>query len=331
MSIADFTNLSKVPFYQKADRIAVACAAQPLHAGLLQRLRHLLPTGLLKASDAVGARWLQRNVSAYKGETEALAEQLGTGVYTINTGFEWGCTTYIRHDPATDQPLLHRVLDWSLPMGRYAFVAEYQTPHGAYFDVNWAGNSGTLTAVAPNRFSAAINQAPIPMYSGLGGAGFLIDWAIQRYKTWKSNAWPPSHLLRHVFETAPDFATAKRMLCETKLAIPVIFTLCGSKPGEACVIERLENDAYVIESTAICTANHWQNPAWQGHPRPIKSAERLTTAQQASAKHAPDWLQAPMLNQHTIMALHTKPDGGFFVCVYDSVNGQPQPFATFNL
>ncbi len=325
------SNLKTISFFQGLDRRQVAQVAQDKHQALLYRFRYLPSLTLLNISDKIGAHWLQRNQSLYKTETLQLAQLLGAGIFTLNTGFEWGCTTYIRHDPITGQPLMHRVLDWSMPLGPFAFVAEYNTAHGAYHDINWAGNSGILNAIALNRFSAAINQAPIPMHSGLGQAGFLIDWAIQRYKTWHSNAWPPSHLLRHVFESAPNFTTAKQMLTETPLAIPVIFTLCGTQPGEACVIERLENSAYIIDSDAICTANHWQNPAWRGHPRPIKSAARLTAAQQATQTHTVDWLQAPLLNKHTVLALHTKPDNGFSLYVYDQVNGHIKPYAFFDL
>jgi hypothetical protein len=40
-------------------------------------------------------------------------------------------------------------------------VAHRYGPAGEFFDVTWPGAVGTLTAVAPGRFAAAINQAPL--------------------------------------------------------------------------------------------------------------------------------------------------------------------------
>jgi hypothetical protein len=34
-------------------------------------------------------------------------------------------------------------------------------PAGEYYSVTWPGYVGTLTALAPDRFAAAINQAPL--------------------------------------------------------------------------------------------------------------------------------------------------------------------------
>ena len=49
---------------------------------------------------------------------------------------------------------------------------------------------------------------------------------------------PAMHLLRQVFETAPDYASARAALETTPLANAALFTLVGLAPGETCVIER---------------------------------------------------------------------------------------------
>ncbi len=319
-----FETLTDFPFHAGLTRPQVAQAERARFHALLHRLRWLVPGFALRIGDRMGKKWLDQTCTIYTNETAALAEILGAGAYTLNTGYEWCCTTFVRPDE-NGMPVMHRTLDWSLAMADFMHVAEYQTPHGPYYDINWPGNSGMINGIAPGRFVIAINQAPIPMHLGIGKIGSIPDWIIQRRKTFNSRDWPPTHLLRHVFESAPDYQTACRMLEQTPLAIPVIFTVCGAAAGEARVIERMETAAHVITDN-VCTANHWQNPNWRGHARPIKSRARLKTAKAAAAtKQGFDWLQNPILNKHSIMAFRAATGGTAEIITLAYKHGLPTP------
>src|SRR5262249_60146289 len=67
--------------------------------------------------------------------------------------------------PACDEggvPWLARTLDWPFPgLGRYLEVARMRGPAGDFDNIAWPGYVGTLTATAPGRFAASLNQAPM--------------------------------------------------------------------------------------------------------------------------------------------------------------------------
>ena len=73
------------------------------------------------------------------------------------------------------------------------------------------------------------------------GATRPVDWAIGRARLWRSDASPPSHLLRLVCETCATYPDAKRLLSEAPLSLPAFFIVAGATPGEGCVIERAPN------------------------------------------------------------------------------------------
>src|SRR5438093_13075400 len=66
------------------------------------------------------------------------------------------------------------------------------------------------------------------------------------------------------------------MLSETPIALPAIYILAGIEPAEACVIERLPDEAHVIGGPG-CAANAWQSPAWSGRSRGEDNAERIAS------------------------------------------------------
>ncbi|MFA7277167.1 MAG: hypothetical protein WC043_10245 [Pseudobdellovibrionaceae bacterium] len=334
-SLTTHEGLSRLPFYKGLSRIDVAHRDAPQFHALLHKLRWITPAFVLRLGDKFGAKTLARTNSPYEAEVAEMALRLGDGVYTLNTGFEWGCTAYARHDHE-DQPVLHRVLDWALPMGAYMHVAQYDTRFGDYFDINWAGNAGMINGVAPGRFVISINQAPVPMHTEMGALGWPVDWAIQRYKTLTSEAWLPAHLLRHVFENAGDYTEACAILTDTPLSIPVIFTICGTQKGEVRVIERRENDAHVLHEGSSCTANHWQSSSWLGHPRPIKSRDRLAAARKTiqgtfGGHDSWNWLAPPMLNSHSIMAFSANTEGLLNVVALVHTKEGSKPVAAFSL
>ena len=115
--------------------------------------------------------------------------------------------------------------------------------HGAagdFFSITWPGYVGALTALAPSRFAACVNQAPIRRHTTqrwLRG----YDFARNVLAVWRSDGLiPPDQLLRQTFELCADFAAARRMLETTPVSRPVIYVLVGRAAGERCVIERTE-------------------------------------------------------------------------------------------
>ena len=110
---------------------------------------------------------------------------------------------------------------------------------GDYYSATWPGFVGVLTAMAPGRFSAAINQAPLWRRTRHPWLR-LYDVAANAIATWSLRHIPPDQLLRQAMETCATFAQARALLESTPIARPVIYTLAGCAPGERCVIERTE-------------------------------------------------------------------------------------------
>ena len=209
---------------------------------------------MVRVLDSITARWLMRSNSPYKFEVASIAAALQfPGVWFLNGSYEWGCTSLARDD---DAPWLVRTLDWPFPgLGRHVEVARMRGPAGDFYNVTWPGFVGILTAMAPGRFSAAVNQAPLwrrTRHPWLRPYDMLAN----AIRTWSIRNIPPTQLLRQVFETCADFDSARRKLETTPIARPVIYTLAGAEPGECCVIERTENEHLTrFENTSA--ANDW--------------------------------------------------------------------------
>jgi len=263
--------------------------------------------------DRASRAWLERTANPYRHEIGAFEEILGIrGVSTLNICFEWGCTTgvYVTEEGA----VLRRVLDWRFPsLGRDLIVAHQLGSAGEFYNVTWPAMSGVYHAMAPGRFAAAINQAPMRRY----GPGLLFDWARNRVGVNGRTGLPAAHLLRHIFETAPDYARAKAMLCEVPIAVPAIFTLAGI--AEGCVIERTEDDYAVRELAGdrVCATNHFDSRlkhtarAW--HPRSRDSLERLGRAVALSLSDVEsdfDWFKPPICNPTSRVVLNAAAASG---------------------
>ncbi|HJS30458.1 MAG TPA: hypothetical protein VJ924_00590 [Alphaproteobacteria bacterium] len=265
----------------------------------LARRRHGRP--LLRLGDRVSRAWLLRTDNPYRHEILAVAEILGApGAIMLNMSFEWGCTSGAAPDPTGRGNRLMRVLDWPVEgLGRHVVVARNEAPVGPYFDITWPGAIGVLNAMAPGRFAAAINQAPMVRH----GLTFAGDWARNRIAVWHSRALPPAHLLRQVFSTAATFAAAREMLIDTPIALPALFVLSGTRADEGCVIERLETRAFVHDGAVAC-ANEWLSPGVHGRSRGRDNRPRreaLARIQQAPSGRFV-WLAPPVLNRRTRLA-----------------------------
>jgi hypothetical protein len=274
----------------------------------------------LRLADAVSRRWLSRAQSPYLPELDQLAGLSGRpGAYFLNVHYEWGCTTAAK--PATGEGAgarLLRVLDWDVNgLGRHIVAARIASAFGPWVSLTWPGFTGVLQALAPGRFAAAINQPSLRKRTGIPA----VDWLLSKRDVWRSHRVQPIHLLRRVFEEAPDFAAARRMLEATPICTPAIYTLAGVRPSEVCVIERCETAARVLIEPA-CAANEWQTPEWHpGHHSAFENARRLAAMQVAPGVLDLTWLHWPILNKETRLALAADAAQGCLIAQGYEANG----------
>jgi hypothetical protein len=216
------------------------------------------------ALDLISRRWLQRSRSPYLPEIARIAQALGfSGVWLLNASYQWGCTA--RASDEDGVPWLLRTLDWPFHgLGRHVEVARLHGTAGDFFSITWPGYVGALTALAPSRFAACVNQAPMrrrTTHRWLRG----YDFARNAYAVWRSDGlMPPDQLLRQTFELCADFAAARRILETTPVSRPVIYVLVGCAAGERCVIERTET-GFVTRGHDTSAANDWlpRRPGWE--------------------------------------------------------------------
>ncbi len=263
----------------------------------------------LRFGDALSRRWLVRTGNPYRDEIAAIADRLGgPGAFLLNLSYEWSCTTGVGPDPAGSGQRMLRTLDWPLDgLGRHLVVARRETPAGALLDVTWPGCVGVLTAMAPGRFTAAINQPPLRRRTGMR----YFDWFLGRMDAWHIRALPASHLLRQVFETCQTYAEAKARLTETPIAVPAFFTLAGCGDGEGCVIERTETEA-AVHPAPTGIANHWLAIDRTGYGRGTDSQGRLLQMDRVrdSTGEGFGWVTPPILNWQTRLAVVANPATG---------------------
>jgi hypothetical protein len=263
-----------------------------------------MPRTVLSGLDAVSKRWLKKWDNAHLPEIEAIAQRLGRpGAYFLSVNYEWGCTVAVGPSPDGGSARLARTLDWvTHGLGRHVMAARVACDRGPFVTLTWPGFTGVIQGLAPGRFTAALNQA---LMRKLGGGFYPTDWIANRARVWRTPHPTPLHVLRTVFETARDFATAKAMLTETPIAAPATFSIAGIAPGESCVIERTEDRAHVIEGSARAV-NHWQHLDATARPRGIDSRGRLATMSTVSTVEFDarfPWLVPPVLNSLTRLAM----------------------------
>jgi hypothetical protein len=265
---------------------------------------------LVPLADVIARHWLERSASPYVADIAEIAAIAGApGVFLVNTSYEWGCTVAVCRGAAA--PRLLRTLDWPfVGLGRKVVVAHQRGPAGDFWNVTWPGAAGVLTALAPGRFAATINQAPL--YRRTRGELLrYVDFAANAFGTLtRSGLVPPAHALREVFETAADFASAKAMLTRLRMARPVLISLAGMGPQESCVIEREETAARVIDGP-VMVANEWQEPrpGWEGRscggPHETDSRDRCAAlaARLADTARPFGWVEPPVRNWATRLAV----------------------------
>ncbi|HUS54892.1 MAG TPA: hypothetical protein VMY41_12945 [Thermohalobaculum sp.] len=172
-------------------------------------LRPLLPLG-----DRIAARRLAAMSDPYRAEILALPQIMGCpGAVAFSLSYEFACTAWVFETGGV--PRLLRVLDWPFHgLGARIEVVRLSGPAGDSITATWPGVMGVLHGAAPGRFAAALNQAPEPQ-TGFGRAA---DWLAAKRRFLRQTGIAPQHLLRQVFENAPDYRTAKQLLSETPVA-----------------------------------------------------------------------------------------------------------------
>lgn len=204
-------------------------------------VRHLLARALTYAYKLPGGR--------YFGEMKAWAQAMGWpvgDVVAMNCAYElshitdassiFGCTAGVRWVP--HHGMVHvRSLDWPLRnIGRATRLFEFRRKARSFVAVGISGYVGVLSGMLPGAYSATINWAP-PDGVSVGGFG-------------------PAFLLREVLETCNTYASAVRALASAPLAASVFYTVCGTKKGQACVIERTQQDAVIRKEEVLVQGNH---------------------------------------------------------------------------
>lgn len=284
---------------------------------------------LLPLAETLCRRWLERSVSPYAGEVHGIAALLNKpGIYLGNTAYEWACTVGSCRGPG-DAPMLARTLDWPFPgMGKHVIAARQAGPGGEFWNVTWPGAVGVLTGTAPGRFAATINQAPLRRRTR-GALLRPVDYAANAVGTFfRVRHAPPEHVLRQVFESAPNYAAAKDMLCGIPVARPVLFALAGTKCDERCLIEREETAARVIEGEVV-VANDWSRPRPGWEERTISGIVDINSSnrcaaliERIAAKRAPfDWVAPPVLNWATRVAVEMSADGLLRIVGFEPSDG----------
>lgn len=320
-------SLPTIPFhdYREGGLLAYALDHQDGARHLMETvLQGLGPTGrllrpVLPLGDRIAARCLDAMNDPYRAEIHAIRAALGVpGPIAFSLSYEFGCTA--RGFPDAAQPNLFRTLDWPFQgLGALVEAVRLEGPAGPWTTATWPGLVGVLHGAAPGRFAIALNQAPERRAMlGRGAA-----WLAAKRRFMRATGLPPPHLLRQVFDTASDFAAARRMLAETPVAVPVIYTLIGAQ-GEGCTIERTETEAQVHPLPAA--ANHFtgSHPGrWR--PRGYDSEGRHQAACRLPSAPAVDGLSPPILNPLTRLAMTLQPNGALSVAGYEGSVRVTQP------
>lgn len=300
--------LPPIPIFDARDSgpVAHAQARRDTVRALLRSCLISMPAeahGRVTALDAAAHAWLLASPSPYVGEIEAIAALLPMpGAFLINAAYEWGCTTLAAAAPDGRGARLLRTLDWDFDgLGRFVEIVRQRGPAGEFLNVTWPGAVGVLTALAPGRFAASINKGPAPAGTASASGAIVPDLSGLR-----RGLMPPMHLLRRIFEEAPDFATARDLMERIPLAAETIFTLTGLSPAETCVIER-RPEAFVTQTGPVAAANDWTNaPGWNNGmaSESDSPSRRLAIASHAGRAMAPfAWVEPPLRNAITRLAV----------------------------
>ncbi|MEZ5690667.1 MAG: hypothetical protein R3D71_03250 [Rickettsiales bacterium] len=267
-------------------------------------LSNMASSIVLPFVDKRSHNWLVKSNNPFLHEIETFDSIIGKrGVFSLNLAYEWGCTSGAYRNG--ESVAMVRILDWPFPdLGKYVVITLQDGKAGEFYNITWPGISGVFNATAHNRFSAALNLAPMRRY----GINIVADWIKNRRIAYGNSGLPPAHLLRQVFENAENYEEAKKILAETPVAVPAIFILTGTEFSDGCIIERLENDYRIREIGAdqqVVASNQFQTDLATGtKARPFFDSNgrwQHGCSLQGYEIIKPDfsWLTPPILNPLT--------------------------------
>ncbi len=153
-------------------------ADEPRAHALFDAATRRVPLRALRMLDAISRQWLAKWDNEHLAEIDAIARRLGRpGTYFLSVNYEWACTCIVKPAPDGQSARLVRVLDWRTQgLGRNVMAARVAGDVGPYVTLTWPGYTGVIQAMAPGRFSGALNQAPMRFTAGL----LPIDWVMGR-------------------------------------------------------------------------------------------------------------------------------------------------------
>jgi hypothetical protein len=272
-----------------------------------------LPCGglLARLADPPARWWLRRSGSPFLDEIAAIARTLGRpGVWLLHGAYAFGCTALAEDSP--DGPVLRRTLDWPFPgLGRLVEVTRQRGAAGEFLNVTWPGFAGVLTAVAPGRIAASINQAPMRRRTTVGWLLWR-DYALNALDAFFAGGRPPpEHVLRQAFEACASFDEARCLLETAPVARPVLFLLIGCAMGERVLIERNGSEARLYREDTV-VANAWRDRSHGWRPRacgegtPVENNRRRVATMSACAGAHADrlrWAVPPVVNVCTRLSV----------------------------
>ena len=157
------------------------------------------------------------------------------------------CTTASVFDPATNEMVMLRSLDWpgAEVLAKATRLHEFQDAQGKvqFLSAGLTGMVGVLTGIRPGAYSLALNFA--------------------HAKRSIRPAADPTMMIRRLLEdtSVNSFAAARLAISKWNLGAPCFISLCGIAKGEGCVFEFLPGGAHQIREMGdkpyVVQPNHY--------------------------------------------------------------------------
>ncbi len=160
----------------------------------------------------------------------------------------FGCTTGVKWLKGVGMVHL-RNMDWPLRnIGKTTRLFKFTNGNRHFIAVGVSGFVGVLSGMLPGAYSITMNYSPVTRRPRLMN-------------------WGPSFLLRDVLEECDTYEDAVYYLKNEILSTGVLYTICGTKKGQACIIERTGDKASVIKmkDKSLVSANHYTSNKFKNY------------------------------------------------------------------